>query len=103
MTGNLSNPYRVSERDEAIALANRVLDRVNADPDDDLALLSRRFLREIERAEAAEKDARRLDWIMPILGGDDTKEADRRALALAAQLVNGLSGRDMIDAAMKAG
>lgn len=40
------------ERGEAIALANRMLDRINADPDDDLAVLSRQLLRAVEfRAE----------------------------------------------------
>ncbi|RTL72373.1 MAG: hypothetical protein EKK41_05120 [Hyphomicrobiales bacterium] len=34
-----------SETDEAIVLANRILDRPNADPDDDLAILARQFLR----------------------------------------------------------
>ena len=38
----------MSEIDEAIKLANRILDRINADPDDDLAILARRLLREIE-------------------------------------------------------
>lgn len=36
---------RPTEREEAIALANRVLERVNADPDDDLAVLARQCLR----------------------------------------------------------
>ncbi len=35
----------MSERREAISLAQRVLDRPNADPDDDLAILARQFLR----------------------------------------------------------
>lgn len=38
----------MTEREETIALANRVLDRVNADPDDDLAMLSRQLLRALE-------------------------------------------------------
>lgn len=38
----------MSERDEAIALANRVLDRPSGDPDDDLAVLARQFLRALE-------------------------------------------------------
>lgn len=33
------------ERERAIQLANRILDRINADSDDDLALLSRQLLR----------------------------------------------------------
>lgn len=34
-----------TEHEETIQLANRILDRVNADPDDDLAMLARQFLR----------------------------------------------------------
>jgi len=44
----------MSERDEAIALANKLLDEPYADPDDDLRLLSRQFLREIERTKRKE-------------------------------------------------
>lgn len=39
-----------SEYYNAIALAHRVLDRPNADPDDDLAILARQFIRATERA-----------------------------------------------------
>lgn len=35
----------MDERAQAIVLANRILDRINADPDDDLAVLSRQLLR----------------------------------------------------------
>jgi len=41
----------MTETAEARVLANRVLDRVNADPDDDLAILARQLLREDERTE----------------------------------------------------
>lgn len=41
----------MTETEEAIALANRVLDRVNADPDDDMAILARQFLRAHEGVE----------------------------------------------------
>jgi hypothetical protein len=37
------------EKEKAIELANRVLDRAGADPDDDLAVLARQFLRALER------------------------------------------------------
>jgi hypothetical protein len=43
----------VSEQDHAVELANKVLDRVNADPDDDLAILARQFLRARENRWAA--------------------------------------------------
>lgn len=39
----------MTELDEATTLANKVLDRVSADPDDDLAILARQFLRARER------------------------------------------------------
>lgn len=41
---------KITERQEAILLANKILERPNADPDDDLALLSRQFLREVEKS-----------------------------------------------------
>lgn len=44
----------MTERADAIRLANTVLDRVNADPDDDLAVLARQLLRTRERAERLE-------------------------------------------------
>ena len=43
----------MSEQDHAVELANKVLDRVNADPDDDLAILARQFLRARENRWAA--------------------------------------------------
>ncbi len=39
----------MSEFEEAEILANKLLDRINADPDDDLAILARQFLRARER------------------------------------------------------
>jgi hypothetical protein len=39
----------MSEKEVAIILANKVLDRINADPDDDLAVLARQLLRALER------------------------------------------------------
>lgn len=38
----------MTEGEQAIALANKVLDRIHADPDDDLAVLARQFLRSQE-------------------------------------------------------
>ncbi len=43
----------MSERDDAIRLANAVLDKPFIDPDGDICLLARQLLRETERAEAA--------------------------------------------------
>ncbi len=45
-------PVPVSERAQAVLIANKALDRVRADPDDDLAILARQFLRGQERESA---------------------------------------------------
>jgi hypothetical protein len=45
----------MTELEQAVLLANKVLDRVNADPDDDLAILARQFLRARERIGALER------------------------------------------------
>lgn len=57
------------------------------------------------RAETAErqrdearKGEERYQWVLPILTGEG-HEGDKRALAIAAQLVNGLTGSAAIDAA----
>ena len=47
----------MSELDEAVALANKVLDRPSGDPDDDLAVLARQFLRALEREQKLIDDA----------------------------------------------
>jgi hypothetical protein len=39
----------MSEKEEAIVLANKILDRPYGDPDDDLAVLARQLLRALER------------------------------------------------------
>ena len=39
----------MSEKEQAIILANKVLDRPYGDPDDDLAVLARQLLRALER------------------------------------------------------
>lgn len=46
----------MSERDDAIKLANQVLERPMADPDDDLAILSRQLLRQVETVERLKGD-----------------------------------------------
>ena len=38
----------MTEYEETVRLAGRILNRPNADPDDDLAMLSRQFLRQVE-------------------------------------------------------
>lgn len=44
----------MNEREQAIVLANKILDRPRYDPDDDLAVLSRQFLRALEKPETPE-------------------------------------------------
>lgn len=41
----------MSEKERAIAITNKVLDRINADPDDDLAVLARQLLQALERLD----------------------------------------------------
>jgi hypothetical protein len=45
----------MTEYEEARLLANKVLDRFNCDPDDDLCVLARQLLRADERAAALAK------------------------------------------------
>ncbi len=51
-----------TEKQQAIALANRLLNEPNADPDDELRLLSRQFLRAREIIEKQEKALQAVDW-----------------------------------------
>lgn len=46
----------MSEFEETVLLANKILDRPSADPDDDLAMLSRQFLRCVELMTPKEKE-----------------------------------------------
>ena len=48
------------EHEEAIALANKVLDDASRDPDSDLSMLSRQFLRALEKIEYLESSV--LAW-----------------------------------------
>ena len=38
----------MTEFEDTVVLANKILDRISADPDDDLAMLARQFLRSRE-------------------------------------------------------
>lgn len=53
----------VTEAQEARLLANRILDRVMADPDDDLAMLSRQLLRADEKIAIMRKALRELSCL----------------------------------------
>jgi hypothetical protein len=50
----------MTEFEETKLLANHVLERSMADPDDDLAMLSRQFLRQVETVERLKADLIRL-------------------------------------------
>ncbi len=52
----------MTELQEAIAIAKAILERPNADPDDDLAILARQFLRIIEKEKRVERPRR---WKCP--------------------------------------
>ena len=58
------------------------------------------FRREETRADLAERDTDRLDWVLSFAGGDDSPLADKRTMQLAKALMTGLDGRAAVDAAM---
>ena len=47
------------------------------------------------------QDKDRLEWILPIVTGVDSDNADCKAMAIAAALMAGLDGRAAIDRAME--
>lgn len=51
--------------------------------------------------EPALRDSAMLEWLLPVLGGDNTALADRRAAALGAGILVGLAGRDLVTYAME--
>jgi hypothetical protein len=58
----------MTELEEALAVAGRILERPYADPDDELALLARSLVRSNERAEKLQKFK---DWVHGWLDGQD--------------------------------
>jgi hypothetical protein len=50
--------------------------------------------------DEANTDTKRLDWIIPVVSGEDTPLADNRTALLLNAVIKKLSGRDAIDAAM---
>ena len=50
--------------------------------------------------DAARRDAKRFEWSLDLLLGNDFQEADAKTIRLAKQLMRGLDGRAAIDAAM---
>lgn len=57
--------HLISERGRALILASAVLDRPNADPDDDIAVLARQLTRAQEEVEQLMRDVNRLRCIKP--------------------------------------
>jgi hypothetical protein len=45
-------------------------------------------------------DTQRMDWVLEVLSGDESAEADRKTYAMAKALTLGLVGRAMLDKAM---
>jgi hypothetical protein len=46
-------------------------------------------------------DTKRLDWLLPIVTGEDTNQANLRTVALAGVLAHGRDDREAIDIAME--
>ncbi len=66
------------------------------------ALACGRCLADARREPAeARRDAARLEWVLPFIFAVGA-EGDRRAILMAAAMMNGLEGRAAIDAAMAA-
>jgi len=82
-----------------LALAFEVSNRNQRALDGDQA--KARFNTLYNKYEAAWPDAKRYRWALPILVGTSDAVADKRTIALACQLMNGLDGDAAIDAAMK--
>jgi hypothetical protein len=45
-------------------------------------------------------DTQRIDWLLDVITGGDTAEADRKTYTLAKAMMTGLEGRALIDKAM---
>lgn len=54
------------------------------------------------QAPAGPTDTTRLDWVIPVISGSDTPDANVRTLQLGRALMRGKEGREAIDAAMLA-
>ena len=79
----------MTEHEETIALANKILERPNADPDDDLAMLSRQFLRaleEIERYKAWVADCQSGMYVNCVYCGHRYGPKDKVPVAMAEML-----------------
>lgn len=77
----MSEQRTTDERTQAIALANRLLDEPNADPDDDLRTLARQLLRRHETAENHRETLRGIADMDPATEGDRMRLWARDALS----------------------
>lgn len=68
----------MTEKQEAIAFANKVLNNASLDPDSDLSMLSRQFLRALETVNRQEQALKEVDW--QGIGMNDLIEANRDAI-----------------------
>lgn len=68
--GGFAQVVKFAEHDQAIILANKILNRTNGDPDDDLAVLSRQLLRAHESREVVrgerDKARKELAWVLQL-------------------------------------
>lgn len=91
---------RCSERDALLRDAEARAERLEKERDEARQVASDATL----RFDANERDAMRYQYAKPILGGEDSAEADRRAMAIAHQLMLGVQSVDeAIDAALLEG
>src|SRR6266705_534824 len=56
------------------------------------------LLEAADRLARLREDAARLEWVLPMLTGEDSPVADARTRALGAALIGKMEGRDAIDA-----
>jgi hypothetical protein len=100
----------MTEFEEAIALANKVLDDNSRDPDSDLSMVSRQFLRRNEAVEKAEREraaSRRLIsclWKMLTLRTVQYRarcQGTVRDTKLEGEIVAALNGVDEAETAMR--
>lgn len=61
----MKNSYLISERGRALIIAAAILDRPNADPDDDIAVIARQLNRAQEEIDVLERKYKHLRIISP--------------------------------------
>jgi hypothetical protein len=69
--------------------------------DEELKLRDTQIQRLVAENYELEKDAVRYRFVLPIITGHDSDEADVLAMSIAVQLAHGLDGNSAIDAVME--